>query len=1392
METLRKFIAMVFLIYTIGVTGLCFWLVLSTSSSGTKLKEVQLELEQERGRYKLMEKKLQDDNMRIAEQISGSQKDRDTAKIEYQNALSRAERIVTESDSIKKDLESAKIELNRVKNEKSILEVEKQAGVEPLVRQAINEARVSFEKDKLKLNRELADVRDLYQKVQLERDNMTSEFQRIKSENNSLTNEKSSLDKKVAVYDKQLRSETQDKNKLNDELAGLREANAAYSKDNANLVSANSKLQQQVKDTGKEIASIKVLLADAKEQAAKLSKEKDSIDVQFNVEKSEKSKYYDESKKLRELSDKLTKELSSEKETARKLSEELNGEKAEKAEKVSELTKNSEELKAKNKVLSEDLRKATAEKEDISIKWKSSADKLILLDKDINRLEDSKKLLEAKYEARDKEYQKLETESQKTKRDLSKLEQEYTVISETLNMAKLSESRIREQLVNSQNISRETESRLRTETGKNENQIAALSSQNAVLQDSLTKAKSDLQSLTNNLKSEQTEKYKYYEECKLQTAKNTELQRQFENANLKIQSIEAEKNLSAERLKDTQSQADIIRKENIGLKTQSISLDTQIAQLKTQLDIASKQLTERESTLNYRITDLAKSLKDVTDEKEKISGEKAKAEDAQARLEKEYRAVSETVKAYDAELVQIRQGNIDFQNKLAKSEGVRSKVEKEASDLSDALKTSHDSERKSQEQLVSLQKTYRETELRLKEQMAKSEEQIIALNNTAKKLSAERESQDKQLNDLNEQLGLLTKENKIQKEQLTKVERDVKTKVSELASLQNILSEEKSRAQNDKAKFEEMQAKNSEQLDILGKDNKSQKEQLVKLEKDIKAKTNELVFLQSGLNEEKSRAQNDKAKYEEGQAGYEKQIGALRSDVSSLTEANKKLNKDVDAQGKQLRDRDEQIMTFSKDNKDYKERNSSLDKQLSKVENESRTKITELNDKLRSVTSERDDTLSRLRFTMDKVSSLEKDIKRYDDTNKSLEAKYEGRDKDFRSAEIERQKVTVDLKNANDSIVLLQKDKDDLTTSLKNAESQTVKTKESFVKKEEELRALQKTLKDMETQNLTAVNSLQSQMTILKGQADDLSKSLSLAVEERERVKEERNKNEIGLASVTKDNNVLKEKNNQLLKDFSSLQSKIKTQEYELNETLKKERESYQLALNDLNTTKETLRSAQWQVSELQTKNATLDKSVASLQNQLKNQETDMQATIKLERDMKTNYLSRAEDAEAKVNNYMKIEMELRQKNSTLEKEMAGLKVTMDDKIAEAMKQKETDYINRLREANERVKMMEETLTKERANFYYNLASYATKSQLFDDALDYYTKALALNPKDAATYYNMGVLYDEHLDNPSKAIFSYTKYLELAPSDASDREKVRKWIDNLQKRLKGSKDGFQK
>lgn len=76
-----------------------------------------------------------------------------------------------------------------------------------------------------------------------------------------------------------------------------------------------------------------------------------------------------------------------------------------------------------------------------------------------------------------------------------------------------------------------------------------------------------------------------------------------------------------------------------------------------------------------------------------------------------------------------------------------------------------------------------------------------------------------------------------------------------------------------------------------------------------------------------------------------------------------------------------------------------------------------------------------------------------------------------------------------------------------------------------------------------------------------------------------------------------------------------------------------------------------------------------------------------------------------------------------------------------------------------------------------------TKTITFDDAIQYYEKQLATNPNDAVTYYNLGILYDENADNPAKAIFCYNKYLELTPADAPDREKVKQWIDNCQKRL---------
>ncbi len=75
-----------------------------------------------------------------------------------------------------------------------------------------------------------------------------------------------------------------------------------------------------------------------------------------------------------------------------------------------------------------------------------------------------------------------------------------------------------------------------------------------------------------------------------------------------------------------------------------------------------------------------------------------------------------------------------------------------------------------------------------------------------------------------------------------------------------------------------------------------------------------------------------------------------------------------------------------------------------------------------------------------------------------------------------------------------------------------------------------------------------------------------------------------------------------------------------------------------------------------------------------------------------------------------------------------------------------------------------------------------TNHPIDDDSLWAYKKALAINPKDASAYFNMGFIYDERFDDPSKAIACYQKYLELAPNEA-DSEKVKKWIEKCKERI---------
>jgi len=60
-----------------------------------------------------------------------------------------------------------------------------------------------------------------------------------------------------------------------------------------------------------------------------------------------------------------------------------------------------------------------------------------------------------------------------------------------------------------------------------------------------------------------------------------------------------------------------------------------------------------------------------------------------------------------------------------------------------------------------------------------------------------------------------------------------------------------------------------------------------------------------------------------------------------------------------------------------------------------------------------------------------------------------------------------------------------------------------------------------------------------------------------------------------------------------------------------------------------------------------------------------------------------------------------------------------------------------------------------------------------------YLAAIKADPENAVAHYNLGVLYQDDLGQPSKAVQHYTRYLHLRPN-ASDVDTVKKWIEKLE------------
>ena len=81
---------------------------------------------------------------------------------------------------------------------------------------------------------------------------------------------------------------------------------------------------------------------------------------------------------------------------------------------------------------------------------------------------------------------------------------------------------------------------------------------------------------------------------------------------------------------------------------------------------------------------------------------------------------------------------------------------------------------------------------------------------------------------------------------------------------------------------------------------------------------------------------------------------------------------------------------------------------------------------------------------------------------------------------------------------------------------------------------------------------------------------------------------------------------------------------------------------------------------------------------------------------------------------------------------------------------------------------------------HYNMGCVYKAARQYARAESEFLEALAISPEDPGVHFNLGILYDDDLDQKDKARYHYNKYVELAPTDR-DVPRVMEWLATMGK-----------
>lgn len=143
------------------------------------------------------------------------------------------------------------------------------------------------------------------------------------------------------------------------------------------------------------------------------------------------------------------------------------------------------------------------------------------------------------------------------------------------------------------------------------------------------------------------------------------------------------------------------------------------------------------------------------------------------------------------------------------------------------------------------------------------------------------------------------------------------------------------------------------------------------------------------------------------------------------------------------------------------------------------------------------------------------------------------------------------------------------------------------------------------------------------------------------------------------------------------------------------------------------------------------------------------------------------------------LEQKVEQKDSALSEQTREL-----EQLRMELERREyrLEKAERMAELLERARReVEESSIREKRDMHYNMAVIYAREGRHLDAEREYLNVLKLDPTDADTHYNLGILYEDHLKDDRKAAMHYQRYIKLNPY-GQDVDTVKSWLNAIEMR----------